>query len=114
MESIPIGQDSIESASARVLMVVLELQLTRGHNHQMWQQLYTGSYLAFNMMEMAKNRACSRAPERLEETKVQDERIVRLEHQVAELQAQHQADQNHIKELEHQLTNAHSKSRVLI
>jgi hypothetical protein len=35
MESIPIGQDSIESASARVLMVVLELQLTRGHNHQM-------------------------------------------------------------------------------
>jgi chromosome condensin MukBEF ATPase and DNA-binding subunit MukB len=32
---------------------------------------------------------------------------------VIELQTQHQADQNHIKELEHQLTNAHSKSKVL-
>jgi hypothetical protein len=30
MESIPIGQDSVESTSARVLMVVLELNLLEG------------------------------------------------------------------------------------
>jgi chromosome segregation ATPase len=94
-------------------MVVLELQLTQGHNCQMWQQLYTGSYATFKMMEMAKNRACTQAQERLEETKIQAERIVELEHQVTELQMQHQADQNRIKELEHQLTNDHSKSKVL-
>jgi muconolactone delta-isomerase len=82
MESITIGQDSVESASARVLMAVLELQLTRGHSRQMWQQLYTGSYATFKMMEMAKNRACSQAQERLEETKIQAERIVGLEHHV--------------------------------
>lgn len=113
LESIPIGQDSVESASARVLMAVLELQLTRGHSRQKWQQLYTGSYAAFKMMEMAKNRACTQAQEQLEETKIQAERIIGLEHQVTELQTQHQADQNRIKELEHQLTNAHSKSKVL-
>jgi muconolactone delta-isomerase len=101
MESITIEQDSVESASARVLMAVLELQLTRGHSRQMWQQLYTGSYATFKMMEMAKNRACSQAQERLEETKIQAERIVGLEHHVTELQTQHQADQNRIKELEH-------------
>jgi hypothetical protein len=71
LESIPIGQDSVESASARVLMAVLELQLTRGHSRQKWKQLYTGSYAAFKMMEMAKNRACTQAQERLEETKAQ-------------------------------------------
>jgi len=113
MESIPIGQDSVESASARVLMAVLELQLTRGHSRQKWQQLYTGSYAAFKMMEMAKNRACTQAQERLEETKVQAEQVIGLEHQVTELQMQHQADQNRIKELEHQLTNAHSKLKIL-
>jgi predicted nucleic acid-binding Zn-ribbon protein len=32
---------------------------------------------------------------------------------VTGLQTQHQADQNRIKELEHQLVNAHSKSKVL-
>ena len=32
---------------------------------------------------------------------------------MTELQKQHQADQNRIKELEHQLTNAHSKSKFL-
>jgi hypothetical protein len=36
MESVPIGQDSVESASARVLMAVLELQLTREHSRQKW------------------------------------------------------------------------------
>jgi hypothetical protein len=113
MENIPIGQDSVESASARVLMAVLELQLTRGHSRQMWQQLYTGSYAAFKMMEMVKNRACTQAQEQLEETKIQAERIIGLEHQVTELQTQHQVDQHRIKELEHQLTNAHSKSKVL-
>jgi Mg2+ and Co2+ transporter CorA len=113
MESIPIGQDSVESASARALRVVLELQLTRGHSRQMWQQLYTGSYAAFKMMDMAKNRACTQAQEWLEETKVQAKQIIGLEHQVTELHMQHQADQNCIKELEHQLTNAHSKSKVL-
>jgi hypothetical protein len=113
MENIPIGQDSVESASARVLMAVLELHLTRGHSRQMWQQLYTGSYAAFKMMEMAKNRACTQAQEQLEEAKIQAERIIGLEHQVTELQTQHQVDQHRIKELEHQLTNAHSKSKVL-
>jgi hypothetical protein len=113
LESIPIGHDYVESASARVLMAVLELQLTRGHSRQKWQQLYTGSYAAFKMMEMAKNRACTQAQERLEETKVQAKQIIGLEHQVTGLQTQHQADQNRIKELEHQLANAHSKSKVL-
>jgi chromosome condensin MukBEF ATPase and DNA-binding subunit MukB len=37
----------------------------------------------------------------VEETKIQAGRIVGLEHQVIELQTQHQADQNRIKELEH-------------
>jgi hypothetical protein len=60
MESILAGKDSVESAFARVLMDVLELQLSRGHSRQMWQQLYTGSYAAFKMMEMAKNRALPR------------------------------------------------------
>jgi hypothetical protein len=92
MESIPIGKDYVESASARILMVVLELQLTRGHSCQMWQQLYSRSYTTFKMMEMAKIRACTQAQERLEETKVQIEWIFGLEHQVTELQAQHQAD----------------------
>jgi hypothetical protein len=32
---------------------------------------------------------------------------------VTELQMQHQADQNRIKVLEHQLTNAHSKLKIL-
>jgi hypothetical protein len=59
MESIPNGQDSFESVSARVLMAVLELQFSRGQIRKMWQQLYTGSYAAFKMMEMAKNRACN-------------------------------------------------------
>jgi chromosome segregation ATPase len=65
------------------------------------------------MMEMAKNRACTQAQEQLEETKVQAEQVIGLKHQVTELQTQHQVDQLRIKELEHQLTNAHSKSKVL-
>jgi hypothetical protein len=44
-------------------MAMLELQLTRGHSRQMWQQLYTGSYATFKMTEMAKNRACTQAQE---------------------------------------------------
>ena len=32
---------------------------------------------------------------------------------MTELRMQHQADQNRIKELEHQLTNAHSKLKIL-
>jgi hypothetical protein len=98
-------REEMEATSMRLFpAVALSDPLVYHHN---------GSYAAFKMMEMAKDSACTQAQERLEETKVQAEQVIGLEHQVTELQMQHQADQNRIKELEHQLTNAHSKLKNL-